>query len=153
MLIGTKNILFAVLGTRLVIVLGVQQLVDTELQRQGVEPRYVRGYRITDAAAMQAAKEAAGAARLEVEAYLSKVRPLLKADTNMCVLSRCAKGPSLMYPLSGTGGAHGPPAHTQLCGPGGVPLRARHGRREWQLCHWPAPGGCERGRLWGYWLR
>ena len=40
---------------------------------RGLEPKNVRGYRITDEDAMLAAMEAAGTSRMLVEAHLSKV--------------------------------------------------------------------------------
>ncbi|KAK9824282.1 hypothetical protein WJX72_009159 [[Myrmecia] bisecta] len=60
------------LGIQLVLVLSVTHRIDEHLKLRGLEPKFRGGYRITDAAGMQAALEAAGASRLEVEAYLSK---------------------------------------------------------------------------------
>ncbi|BDA40699.1 Amino-acid acetyltransferase [Coccomyxa sp. Obi] len=60
------------LGIRLVIVVGHQQQIDERLRQQGLEPRFVGGYRVTDAAALKAAAEASGLSRMEVEAHLSR---------------------------------------------------------------------------------
>lgn len=62
------------LGVRLVIVVGARMQINQVLQEHGAEPRYVSGFRVTDAVAMEAAIEAAGKARMEIEARLSKVR-------------------------------------------------------------------------------
>lgn len=61
-------------GIRLVIVLGAQPQIDTALQERGVFTQFVGGYRVTDAAALEAAVEAAGMSRTAVEQYLSRVR-------------------------------------------------------------------------------
>ncbi|KAK9810524.1 hypothetical protein WJX72_012135 [[Myrmecia] bisecta] len=60
------------LGVQLVVVLGARPQINEALREQGAEPRYELGSRVTDALAMQAAMQAAGAARMEVEARLSK---------------------------------------------------------------------------------
>lgn len=59
------------LGIRLVLVHGARPQIEERLARQGAEMRYVRGLRITDAAALACVKEAAGVARVEIEALLS----------------------------------------------------------------------------------
>lgn len=61
------------LGVKLVIVIGARLQINKAMRESGVEPRYEHGYRVTDAAAMQAAIQAAGHARMEVESRLSKV--------------------------------------------------------------------------------
>ena len=61
------------LGVKLVIVLGVQPQIDALLKERGHKPQHMGGYRITDEHAMLAAMQAAGSARMEVEAQLSKV--------------------------------------------------------------------------------
>lgn len=45
---------------------GHQQQIDERLRQQGLEPRFVGGYRVTDAAALKAAAEASGLSRMEV---------------------------------------------------------------------------------------
>lgn len=55
------------------LVLGARQQIDELLQKQGEAPQYAAGYRVTDAIAMQATVQAAGASRMAVEAQLSKV--------------------------------------------------------------------------------
>ena len=55
------------------LVLGASQQIDEQLLMRGLEPKYENGYRITDADAMIAVMEAAGATRTEMEANLSKV--------------------------------------------------------------------------------
>ena len=65
--------LSAGLGVRVVIVIGARQQIDDLLAKQGEAPQYAAGYRVTDAAAMQTAIQAAGASRMAVEAQLSRV--------------------------------------------------------------------------------
>ncbi|KAL0031769.1 hypothetical protein WJX79_006380 [Trebouxia sp. C0005] len=60
------------LGCRLVVVLGAKTQIDNYLSMRGLEPKNVKGYRITDEDAMLAAMEAAGTSRMLVEAQLSK---------------------------------------------------------------------------------
>ncbi|KAL0056236.1 hypothetical protein WJX82_009116 [Trebouxia sp. C0006] len=60
------------LGCRLVVVLGAKTQIDNYLSMRGLEPKNVKGYRITDEHAMLAAMEAAGTSRMLVEAQLSK---------------------------------------------------------------------------------
>lgn len=59
------------LGIRLVLVHGARPQIAQRLARQGAHMRYVRGLRVTDAAALSCVKEAAGVARVEIEALLS----------------------------------------------------------------------------------
>lgn len=59
------------LGVRLVVALGTKPQVDGRLSRSGSQSKFVDGYRVTDAAALSAAVDAAGAARLELEAAMS----------------------------------------------------------------------------------
>jgi acetylglutamate kinase len=94
--------MLTVLGVRLVVVLGSRQGIDNTIRAAGGQVRYVDGLRVTDVATMQAAIQAAGAARMEFEASLSKVKQpgLLPCDkifapqTLMpCVtLSKCRHG-------------------------------------------------------------
>lgn len=60
------------LGVKLVIVLGARQRINKVLREHGTEPKLTAGLRVTDGEALQAAIEAAGSARMEVEAKLSK---------------------------------------------------------------------------------
>ena len=60
------------LGVRLVVVIGARMQINKAIRAKGSEPRYVKGYRVTDDVAMKAAVAAAGAARMLVEARLSK---------------------------------------------------------------------------------
>ncbi len=53
--------------------LGVRPGIDDMVRDSGHELTYSRGQRVTDGVAMEAAMQAAGAARMEVEARLSKV--------------------------------------------------------------------------------
>ena len=64
------------MSVRLVLVLGVRQLMDQLLTARGITPTFAAGYRISDSNVMLAAAEATGAARVQVEAALSKV-PLM----------------------------------------------------------------------------
>ena len=62
------------LGVKLVVVIGARPQINQAVRARGGEPRYEHGYRVTDPASMQAAVQAAGLARMEVESRLSKVR-------------------------------------------------------------------------------
>lgn len=59
------------LGVRLVLVHGARPQVESRLKTRGAELRYVNGLRVTDGAALEAVKEAAGWLRVEIEALLS----------------------------------------------------------------------------------
>jgi amino-acid N-acetyltransferase len=59
------------LGIRLVLVHGARPQIEERLKTRGVETQFVNGLRITDDAALTCVKEAAGAARVEIEALLS----------------------------------------------------------------------------------
>ncbi len=59
------------LGVRLVLVHGIRHQVETRLKARGMSPQYHQGLRITDAAALECVKEAAGTVRVEIEALLS----------------------------------------------------------------------------------
>jgi amino-acid N-acetyltransferase len=61
------------LGIRLVLVLGAQQQINDALESQGTSALFVGGYRVTTAAALEAAVEAAGRSRTAVERMLSRV--------------------------------------------------------------------------------
>jgi amino-acid N-acetyltransferase len=63
------------LGIKVVIVHGSRPQVEEQLALRNVEPRYHNGVRITDAAAMECAKEAAGELRLDIEAAFSQGLP------------------------------------------------------------------------------
>jgi len=65
---------FALLNSfaiRLVLVHGIRPQIDKRLLSHGVEARYQCGLRITDKVALESVKEAAGTARVEIEALLS----------------------------------------------------------------------------------
>ncbi|WP_290651065.1 amino-acid N-acetyltransferase [Aquisalimonas sp.] len=59
------------LGVRVVLVPGARPQIEERLRLRNVELRYHGDYRITDAAALEAVKEAVGALRVEIEALLS----------------------------------------------------------------------------------
>jgi amino-acid N-acetyltransferase len=63
------------LGIKVVIVHGSRPQVEEQLGLRNVTPRYHNGLRITDAAAMECAKEAAGELRLDIEAAFSQGLP------------------------------------------------------------------------------
>ena len=69
----TDLVLLHGLGVRLVVALGTGPQVDARLASRGAPSRFVGGYRVTDADALDAAVDAAGAARVVVEAAMSKV--------------------------------------------------------------------------------
>lgn len=55
------------------LVLGARMQINEYVREHGAEPTYAAGFRVTDHIAMEAAISAAGKARMEVEARLSKV--------------------------------------------------------------------------------
>lgn len=59
------------LGIQLVLVHGIRPQVEKRLQQRGASIHYENGLRITDDAALECVKEAAGTVRLEIEALLS----------------------------------------------------------------------------------
>jgi amino-acid N-acetyltransferase len=63
------------LGIRLVIVHGSRPQVQAQLKLKGLQARFSHGMRITDAAALECAKEAAGEIRLDLEAAFSQGLP------------------------------------------------------------------------------
>lgn len=63
------------LGIKLVLVHGIRPQIDARLTRQGLHASYQNGLRITDQAALECVKEAAGTARVEIEALLSMGLP------------------------------------------------------------------------------
>jgi amino-acid N-acetyltransferase len=58
-------------GIRLVLVHGARPQIESRLASRGAQQRYVNGQRVTDATALACVKEAAGVARVEIEALLS----------------------------------------------------------------------------------
>ena len=67
--------LLASLGVRLVLVHGARPQIEAQLKSRAIRPRYVRGTRVTDEAAMQCVKQANGQLRVEIEALLSMGLP------------------------------------------------------------------------------
>jgi amino-acid N-acetyltransferase len=63
------------MGMRLVIVHGSRPQVQAQLKLKGLESRFANGMRITDAAALECAKEASGEIRLDIEAAFSQGLP------------------------------------------------------------------------------
>lgn len=63
------------MGIRLVVVHGSRPQVQAQLALKGVEAKFANGLRITDAAALECAKEAAGEIRLDIEALFSQALP------------------------------------------------------------------------------
>lgn len=59
------------LGIDLVVVHGARPWIEQRMRARGLAPRSAGGVRITDIAALEAAKEAVGAAHVELEALLS----------------------------------------------------------------------------------
>ncbi|MGB5834951.1 MAG: amino-acid N-acetyltransferase [Thiohalocapsa sp.] len=59
------------LGIRLVLVHGARPQIEKRLAERGAKMRYVNGLRVTDDAALGCVKDAAGSARVELEALLS----------------------------------------------------------------------------------
>jgi len=63
------------LGVRLVLIHGSRLQIDQRLQRAGLESTFHEGMRITDNAAMEHVKDAAGSLRAQIEALLSMGLP------------------------------------------------------------------------------
>jgi amino-acid N-acetyltransferase len=63
------------MGMRIVLVHGSRPQVNEQLRLRGAETRYVNGMRVTDAVALECAKEAAGELRLDIEAAFSQGLP------------------------------------------------------------------------------
>ncbi|MEW6166231.1 MAG: amino-acid N-acetyltransferase [Pseudomonadota bacterium] len=59
------------LGVKLVLVPGMRPQIDARLKVRKLEPQFVDGLRVTDRAALDCVKDAAGALRMEIEARLS----------------------------------------------------------------------------------
>lgn len=59
------------LGVRVVLVHGARPQIESRLREREIELRYVNGLRVTDETALACVKEAAGVARVEIEALLS----------------------------------------------------------------------------------
>jgi amino-acid N-acetyltransferase len=73
-LVNDLSLLHA-MGIKLVIVHGSRPQVQAQLKLRGVEARFAQGVRITDAAALECAKEASGEIRLDLEAAFSQGLP------------------------------------------------------------------------------
>lgn len=63
------------MGIRLVLVHGSRPQVQAQMKLKGIEARFANGMRITDAAALECAKEASGEIRLDIEAAFSQGLP------------------------------------------------------------------------------
>jgi amino-acid N-acetyltransferase len=63
------------MGIRLVLVHGSRPQVQAQMALKALKPRFHQGVRITDAAALECAKEAAGEIRLDIEAAFSQGLP------------------------------------------------------------------------------
>ena len=63
------------LGIRLVLVHGARPQIEEELREKNLESKYHRGYRITDAEALDCVLDAVGSVYLEIEAMLSQGLP------------------------------------------------------------------------------
>lgn len=63
------------LGIRLVLVHGARPQIEEELAEKKLESKYHRGYRVTDAAALDCVLDAVGSVYLEIEAMLSQGLP------------------------------------------------------------------------------
>ncbi len=67
--------LLAAMGVRIVLVHGFRPQIEEQLREKGVGARYAQGMRVTDAVALDAAQEAAGQLRFEIEATFSQGLP------------------------------------------------------------------------------
>ncbi|MDO9602629.1 MAG: N-acetylglutamate synthase, partial [Rhodocyclaceae bacterium] len=63
------------MGIQLVLVHGARPQIDAEMRGRGLEPRFHKGLRVTDAAALESVKRAMGVTRIEIEALLSQGLP------------------------------------------------------------------------------
>ncbi|MCF8197383.1 MAG: amino-acid N-acetyltransferase [Sulfuritalea sp.] len=63
------------MGIRLVLVHGARPQIDAEMHARGLKPRFHKGLRVTDAAALECVKRAMGVTRIEIEAMLSQGLP------------------------------------------------------------------------------
>jgi amino-acid N-acetyltransferase len=63
------------IGIRLVLVHGNRPQIDADMIERGLEPKFHRGMRVTDAAALESVKRAMGVARFEIQALLSQGLP------------------------------------------------------------------------------
>lgn len=63
------------MGMRIVVVFGARPQIDEQLRLRGTEAQYVNAMRITDAVAIECAKEASGEMRLDLEAAFSQGLP------------------------------------------------------------------------------
>ena len=64
------------LGIRLVLVHGARPQIEEELREKNLESLYHRGYRVTDAEALDCVLDAVGSVYLEIEAMLSQGLPI-----------------------------------------------------------------------------
>ena len=67
--------MMSAIGARIVLVYGVRPQVEELMNLKAVQSRYVNGIRVTDPEAMSCVKEAAGEARLDIEAAFSQGLP------------------------------------------------------------------------------
>ena len=67
--------LLQAMGIQIVLVHGSRPQVEEQLSLHGVESEFSHGLRITDARALESAKEAAGEVRLDIEAAISQGLP------------------------------------------------------------------------------
>jgi len=63
------------MGMRIVVVFGARPQINEQLRLRGGEARYEHGLRVTDAVALECAKEASGEMRLDIEAAFSQGLP------------------------------------------------------------------------------
>ena len=63
------------MGIRLVLVHGARPQIDAEMAARGLKPRFHKGLRVTDEAALECVKRAMGVTRIEIEAMLSQGLP------------------------------------------------------------------------------
>lgn len=63
------------MGIRLVLVHGARPQIDAEMHMRGLEPKFHKGLRVTDAEALECVKRAMGVTRIEIEALLSQGLP------------------------------------------------------------------------------
>lgn len=59
------------LGVKLILVHGIRPQIDAKLQAQGLQAQFVDNLRVTDRAALECVKAAAGSVRMDIEARLS----------------------------------------------------------------------------------
>lgn len=76
--------MISAIGARIVLVYGVRPQVEELMSLKAIESQYVNGIRVTTADALVCVKEAAGEARLDIEAAFSQGLPNTPMAHSQC---------------------------------------------------------------------